>query len=359
MLDHFPSARWGRIRDVYRKWWNRTLDRPVINVSLWGADPGRPRPAGEMHGALWQYPLDVPAQTVAEHWLYMLLCHEFLGDSYPVLLPDYGAGVNAAFMGCRAVVKPETVWFEARRYTPPEELRFHYDPDEPVFNRIRSVYRAMAALFGGGVVMGMTHLNNGIDIVARFYDGVEMGTMLYDKPDEVKRLTWENHALMLRYLRELSADMGDVPGYTCWGNLFGEEPWMGAQSDFCAMIGPGQFREFILPELRACFAESPRCNFYHLDGPGQLPHLDMLCDEPDLRCIQWVPGDGAPPVTQWPEVYKKIHRAGKNIWLLGGIEDIEVVADQIGTAKGIYWCGEYPASERDRVMRVLEKFGAV
>lgn len=51
--------------------------------------------------------------------------------------------------------------------------------------------------------------------------------------------------------------------------------------------------------------------FYHLDGVGQLVHLDLLLDLPHLRGIQWVPGYGKPPCEEWLPVLAKIRTAGK------------------------------------------------
>jgi hypothetical protein len=39
-------------------------------------------------------------------------------------------------------------------------------------------------------------------------------------------------------------------------------------------------------------------------------------------------------MTQWPEVYRKIHAAGKKIQVYG-LDALDAVARQIGTAKGI------------------------
>jgi len=361
MLANFPKERWDKIREVYSKWWNHTLERPVINVSLNDADPGIEKPERTMYHNLYLYPSRIPAETIAKHWQYQVLSKKFLGDSFPICLPDYGPGVNAAFLGCKAIVSPEigTVWFEQENYLTPDKLHFEFNPEEPVYRRIKSVYEAASSLFDGSVVLGMTHLNNGIDIPARFLGTTETNMYFYDDPENIKRLTWENHNLMYDYIDKFAEAMGTVPGYTCWGDMYADEPWMGLQSDFSAMISPKHFEEFVLPELKACVKRS-KYNYYHMDGPGQLPHLDMLCEIPELKCIQWVPGcTGAPPETKWPEVYRKISQAGKNIWLTGPIEYIEVIADQIGTGKGIYWSGVYSIGEEERILKILEKFKVI
>ena len=53
--------------------------------------------------------------------------------------------------------------------------------------------------------------------------------------------------------------------------------------------------------------------FYHLDGIGQLAHLDSLLSLPNLQGIQWVPGEGEPVLRDWSEVYAKISKAGKKL----------------------------------------------
>jgi 5-methyltetrahydrofolate--homocysteine methyltransferase len=53
--------------------------------------------------------------------------------------------------------------------------------------------------------------------------------------------------------------------------------------------------------------------FYHLDGKGELPHLDQLLAIEELAGVQWVPGEGSPPLQEWPEVLNKIADSDKKI----------------------------------------------
>jgi hypothetical protein len=70
------------------------------------------------------------------------------------------------------------------------------------------------------------------------------------------------------------------------------------------------FERFVLPDLAAC-CEALDHGFYHLDGKGQIPHLDMLLSLKRLRGIQWIPGDGAPPPEEWLPLLKRIRDGGK------------------------------------------------
>ena len=82
------------------------------------------------------------------------------------------------------------------------------------------------------------------------------------------------------------------------------------QCDFCYMISPDMFERFVLPDLKAC-CDHLDYGFYHLDGKGQIPHLDLLLSIERLRGIQWVTGDGTLPPEKWPQLLKRIVDAGK------------------------------------------------
>jgi 5-methyltetrahydrofolate--homocysteine methyltransferase len=82
------------------------------------------------------------------------------------------------------------------------------------------------------------------------------------------------------------------------------------QSDFSFMISPKMFERFVLPDLEAGCAAMDYA-FYHLDGKGQLVHIEALLSIPRLRGIQWVPGYGRPLCEEWLPLLKKIRAAGK------------------------------------------------
>jgi hypothetical protein len=82
------------------------------------------------------------------------------------------------------------------------------------------------------------------------------------------------------------------------------------QSDFSYMISPRMFQHFVLPSLTS-WCDALDYAFYHLDGPGQVKHLDVLLSIPRLRGIQWVPGEGRPPAHEWLPLLRRVRDAGK------------------------------------------------
>ena len=63
---------------------------------------------------------------------------------------------------------------------------------------------------------------------------------------------------------------------------------------------------------------------YHLDGPDAVRHTDTLLALSTLNGIQWVPGAGAPPCSEWVPLLQKIQAAGKLLYL--NVEPWEVLS---------------------------------
>ena len=63
------------------------------------------------------------------------------------------------------------------------------------------------------------------------------------------------------------------------------------QCDFSYMISPAMFERFVMPDLAAC-CDALDHGFYHLDGKGEIRHLEMLLSLERLRGIQWIPATG-------------------------------------------------------------------
>lgn len=179
---------------------------------------------------------------------------------------------------------------------------------------------------------------------------------LLDEPGEVKRLVWEAHEAWHQYYTALNDVLQPVnPGYSDWSMIYSERPCYMLQSDFSYMIGTEMFEEFVRPELASSCRRLQR-SFYHLDGKGQIAHLDSILNIPELSGVQWIPGAGAPDCRHWPEIYQKIAKADKRIQLMGGFDVLEVVSRQLGSSKGI--CLETVRSGSDaEIGKNLERFG--
>ncbi len=359
----FTTERWDAVKDNYRKWWAGELDRPLIQATVSGRVPHCEKPSIPYYHFNSFYDFSVPADQIVDWYEYHLESTYFLGDSFPHCNPYFGPGVLAAYMGA-LVDNSEyagTTWFHPQSILPAEEISLKFDPSSTWWQRTVDLYRASQQRFKGMVQLDMTDLGGNLDIASTFRPSENLLIDLYDCPEEVTRLAWEGHNAWWHCFKELASVANMNPGYTAWCPIFSEKPYYMLQCDFCYMIGPDQFAEFVLPELAASCKKLTN-PFYHLDGPGQLPHLDHLLSIPELKGIQWVPGDGSPDITQWPEVYKKIRAAGKLIQIYSsqspyGWDSLDIIADQLGSAKGIIIIGGGGKEDEEKIGQVIEKYG--
>lgn len=360
MAIDFPPDRWQRVREVYAQWWSGELDRPVIPVELSGREPGRPKPAAPLLTQATCTALDVPAEDLIDAIDYDLSTRIYLGDAFPrVNLDAFGPGVLTAMLGAELDNSTGQVWFHPPDDTPASELHFEYDPENVWLRRLEEICAAATERWQGRVLVGMTDLGGNLDIVAAFRPGEKLLLELYDAPDEVKRLTWEAHEIWHHVYRQINDAMQAAStGYTDWAGIYSDVPCYMLQCDFSYMISPQMFDEFAKPELEATCARLPRA-FYHLDGPGQLPHLDSLLTIENLDGVQWVPGAGNPGCDQWPEVYRKIHAAGKKIQIIdGGFDTLDTVIGQLDSGRGIQHIGIRGTVDEEASIRLrLQQYG--
>ena len=145
--------------------------------------------------------------------------------------------------------------------------------------------------------------------------------------------------------------------YNNWMNIPSSKPWYPIQCDFCYMILPEQFEEFVLPHLVEQVEHMER-SVCHLDGVGELTHLDTILDIEGLTAIQWIPGGGQPPLTdeKWFPIYKKIQEKGKNLVLVGGLSpvDMEVNEKLIKTLDPTGVFISHTARDKDAADRMVE-----
>ncbi|MEI7884946.1 MAG: hypothetical protein WCI30_06310 [Clostridia bacterium] len=358
MAIDFEEQRWDYIKSVYSKWWAGTLKRPIIPVIIKGRKPERSEPITPLLSQETSLDFSYSAEDIIDRIDYELSQNIYLGDAFPYFNMDcFGPGVLAAFLGAKADNATGNIWFFPETELELKDMHFTYQPDNAFFKRVKDIYRVGVQRWNGRVVMGMVDLGGVLDVLATFRSTEKLLMDLYDQPEEVLRLVQEIHELWLRYFKELNEILAlGNNGYSDWAKIYSEQPTYVIQCDFSYMISTKMFVKFAKNELEMLAQKIPN-TIYHLDGPGEIKHLEQLLQIKEINAIQWVPGAGSPPQTAWPEIYQKIAASGKGIQLWEGFETLDIIAEQIGSYQGLLHWEIYEELENlDTVLHKLKKY---
>ena len=324
---HFTGEDWTRTERDWIAWWEGELERPLVLINDF-VPPDKPLPRAHLFTS--NFPLEMPAEEVVERLQPYLEATRFYGDAFPRWWPNFGPGIAAGFLGAKVHSAPDTVWFEPSQVVEISELRPRYGPDNVWWKRVRDVTTVAVQRWGDQVVVGHTDLGGNMDILASLRTTERLLLDVYDAPDEVMRLLSEITHLWLRYYDELHEIIGQGGrGTTPWAPVWSPQRCYMLQCDFSYMISPAMFERFVMPDLAAC-CDALDHAFYHLDGKGQIPHLDMLLSMERLRGIQWIPGDGAPPPESWLPLLRRIREGGKLCQLFVTAEGAMTIVRELG-----------------------------
>ena len=308
---HFTEEDWARVERDTMRWWNHDLDRPLVYLSVTdAAEAGQPAPLSYQSN----FPLEMPASAVVDCYEPSLDATYYYADAFPWVWINFGPGIAAGFLGSQvnSVAEPsETVWFTPTRQTPVQDLRLAYDPENVWLKRVRAVTQAFVERYGGMLQVGQTDLGGNLDILASFVTTEQLLIDVIEQPEAVSRCAGEITQLWLRYYDELNGLIcPPCRGTSCWTPLWSPGKTYMLQCDFSYMISPAMFERFVMPDLVACCDHLDH-GFYHLDGKGEIRHLDHLLSIERLRGIQWIPGDGQPAPENWLPLLKRIRDGGK------------------------------------------------
>jgi 5-methyltetrahydrofolate--homocysteine methyltransferase len=113
------------------------------------------------------------------------------------------------------------------------------------------------------------------------------------------------------------------------------------------------FERFVMPDIAAC-CEALDHGFYHLDGKGQIAHVDMLLSLERLRGIQWIPGDGQPPPEEWLALLQRIRDGRKLCQLYVTPEGARTIVRELGgRGFALYVWEEMDEQEASDFLRLL------
>lgn len=247
----------------------------------------------------------------------------YVADAVPTLFTNLGPGCLSACIGGNYDLAEGTVWMDRRpviedwENCPP----IFFDENSDLWQRLLQLQQKFST--DPEVCFTLTDLGGTLDILAALRSSENLLYDLYDYPEEVKELSSRINRIWLNaFDQQVETVRKTGMPFDTWMRIPSAKPWYPLQCDFSYMISPEHFEEFVLPDLilQAQHVERP---VYHLDGIGELPHLDMILDIPGLVGIQWAPGAGQAPEwdEKWFPIYRKIQDKKKNLILRRGADE--------------------------------------
>ena len=277
----------------------------------------------------------------------------YYGDAFPSVFVNFGPGSLAACISGKYDLAPDTIWFDRdpmiKDWETAPEIKL--DETSEMWRMHGELTAKLCAASGGSFYTSIVDIGGPLDILAALRGSQELLFDLYDYPDKIKD-AMKKILPMWKHTFQTLADytLKYQDGITTWMPIWCSGRYFPLQCDFSAMLSPDMFKEFVLDDLVE-LTEFLDHSIYHLDGPGEIPHLDHLLSIPRLDAIQWTAGAGKPDVTseEWFDMYQRIQAAGKGLVLFSEEPaQVENLLRHIST-RGLYLnvsgCDDYTAKQ--------------
>ena len=344
-------------------WWEgERSDRPLIQV-LTPKDPEEgleQRPwIGFDNWDLARHP-DEPDSAIDafENWCSHT---HFGGESFPNLWINLGAGVMGAYLGAEVKFESDTVWFGAQwDDSSARDLKYlanaKFDENNIWWRRTITATRKATERSGGNFVVGITDIGGIADVIASLRGAKNLLIDCHVRPGDVEDLSERLVGIWHNCYDRLFEIIGrSNPGSSAWMGIWSPLKWYPLQCDFAAMLSPTKFDDLVLPYLKEQCQRLDHA-LYHLDGPGQICHLDSLLRVSELRAIQWVPGAGEElqgdhcGSEKWFSLYERILGAGKGLVLSLPPAFVERVTKKFRSSKVLFQTIASSETEADSLL---------
>ena len=348
---------WAQARKRMEAWWEgELLDRVCIRITAPIKQDSRPQPP------------PVPPEELESWWMDPALVIPRLeadlariwwgGEAFPVMHPVSTRipAIPAVYLGCPlSFVGTSTAWCSEiiHDWAHPPELRF--DETNKWYRKSVELFRAAGERAHGKYCLGGPDLNGPGEILARLRGSQNLALDLVDNPATVREAMGNINLVWMEYWHAINNVINEyVQGCVGWMGLWSDLPAVELECDFSIMISNDMFRDFFLPHIRRQTEWVAR-SVYHLDGPGAVRHLDSLLELPRLTAIQWVPGAGAAPMTEWIPLLKRIQDAGKRIFIDCRDHEVEPLLTQL-RPEGLLLSTRSVSVERGKeILKLAEK----
>jgi hypothetical protein len=342
-----------RARTYWRAFWEgEIIDRPCVAVTA--PLPGRPRQSFPYMTGFRDGHTPEEAAAIFER---AAAGTYFGGEAIPFMELSFGPDQMAGFLGAEIHMAED----RATSWAVPcvEDLAqapLDLKDDNPTWHAMLDFYRRAAVYADGKFLLGMLDLHSNLDLVGALRGMQRLCVDMVDRPDEVLDAITRARRLYAPIYDQLYA-AGDMArrGSIGWTPFYCEGKFATIQCDYICLISPRQARKFAIPALEEESAFLDHC-VYHYDGPAALVHLDSILAIPGIDVIQWVSGDGQPPMHTWVDVLKRVQAAGKGLQMYGvSVEDVKRLSRELRPEKVLYCVGAESVAEADGLLEWLKQ----
>ena len=309
---------WEETRERFAAWWRgQKTDRPLINVWVKRETPLKnPHNPLPFSGTKDKY---LNTKNIIAHTFHRLCAYEPLGEAFPSISLNLGAGSMALYLGCQAQFSGDSLWFHEKDvdYSDPSFALF--DPSNHWYRTHLDMYRqAKEAVLGTDILLCIPDLVESLDILASIRSNMKLCVDFYDNPDQVKEACGQidgYYKTIFDAFNEYCIDEHGGNAYTAF-EIWGMGRTAKVQCDLAALLSPETFLEFEVPHL------DEQCKWldnsiFHLDGPECICHVPALMGIKELNALQWTPGYTNPHGGEecWDDLYTKVKGANKGLWV--------------------------------------------
>ena len=326
---------WDEYKELYKAWWSGELRKALLQI----LSPKRSVMKWEWWDvwAFVRYEDPIHAVKSFENWCKGTY---FGGAAFPNLWVNFGPGILGAMLGSQFIFTGDTVWFKSpeRPLSLREISELELDFNNKWWIRVKRATLVASATSKGKFVVGITDIGGVLDIVASLRGTTNLIKDMFTRPKllekAIERVLEIWHECYEELLKFMPKD-----GMSSWMSIWCPNKWYPIQCDIAYTFSPKFFERFVMPHIREhCLRLD--YTIYHLDGPGQLPHVDILLEIEELTGIQWVPGAAMSErghhrgSSIWLPLYRKIQKRGKRLVLDVPPDSVKFLLDNL-SPKGV------------------------
>jgi 5-methyltetrahydrofolate--homocysteine methyltransferase len=303
---------WGKARKTLTEWWAGKglalhVTAPADRPSEDWPDPG-PSPDYATH---WH---SVERRIAVE--LHRMSHTFFGGVAAPMFNADIGPGTLGMFLGGKPVLDVDTVWTEPIIVDPETAPPIRFKPETDAWRIYNAIVNAALQLAPGRFLVGYPDIIENIDTLSQLRGGQALVWDIIERPDWVKKSLAEINEAYFEVMKVFHPKFADAWGGSCTTcfDIWGPGRTLKVECDFCVMISPKMFREFVTPPMEELIATLDNVLF-HVDGPEALPNLDNVLALEGVKAVEFTPRFGQPwgGHPMWYDLYRRIKDAGKAV----------------------------------------------